>query len=136
MHTRKDYMEGRCSHSDYYAEVAAALYEEGVLRLPSACMGERVVDALEQGDIHLNTIPLSIWDGAAIPFTRKAAVHRVFQERGDWASLGGFVCALKEFARIRARQLVGDEERWRVLHQNAAENAEKAAREAKRLANG
>lgn len=135
MHTRKDYMEGRCSHSDYYAELALALYEASLLRLPSACQGEKVVDALERGDIHLNTIPLSLWDGAAIPFMRMAAAHRIFMERGDWVSLGGFVCALKEFARMRARQLIGDEERWRVLHERADENAEKAAREAKRLAN-
>lgn len=138
MHTRKDYMEGRCSHSDYYAEVARALYDAGLLTLPSACSGEKVVDALEQGDIHLNTIPLSLWDGAAIPFMRKAAAHRVFQERGDWVSLGGFVCALKEFARIRARQLIGDEHRWQVMHEKAeerAEHARKLALEAKRRDN-
>jgi hypothetical protein len=135
---RKDYMEQRCTHSEYYGEIAQRLYDEGLLHLPSSCSGEKVVDALEQGDIHLNTIPLSIWDGAAIPFLRRAATHNVFLERGDWVSLGNFVCALKEFARMRARQLIDDETRWKAIHDQYEERLDKALKrrlELKRLDN-
>ena len=133
MHTRKDYMEGRCSYSDYYEGIARALGDAGFLRLPYSV--PQIIAALERGDMHLNSLPLSGWDGAAIPFTRKAAVHRIFQAHDDWVSLGGFVCALKEWARMFARASINDEGRWRILHLNAAENAEKAAREAKCIAN-
>lgn len=139
MHTRRDYMEGRCSHSAYYEEVAKRLYAKGLLHLPPAISNERVLDALKRGDLHLNSIPLSEWDGAAIPYTRLAAAHRVFAEFDDWTSLANYVCALKEWARMRARAHLGNDELWAIIQVEANKNAEQArklAMEAKRRANG
>lgn len=91
MLTRKDYMERRCTHHDYYMGLWKALR----IPLPPTISQADLVRACEVGDVHLNSIPLSKWDGGVIPYLRLAYVHKAFQERGDWVSLAGLVCVLK-----------------------------------------
>ena len=89
--TRKDYMDKKCTHHDYYMGLWSALR----IPLPPTITHHQLVQACERGDVHLNSIPLSKWDGAVIPFLRLAHVHKAFHERGDWVSLSGLVCVLK-----------------------------------------
>lgn len=96
--TRKDYMEGRVTHEQFYSSVAktAGISFERSDLLP------RVKAALEAGDEHLNSIPLALWDNrAANPVTR-ANISRALKEHGDFFSLAGGVCTLKQAAKNAA----------------------------------
>ncbi len=99
MKTRQDYLEGRCEHSEYYGEIAKVC---GVAFTDSADIA-RFKRALAT-DSNLNSIPLAWWDGraAALMTYNGAAVRRALKERGDFYSMAGGVCILKEAARKAA----------------------------------
>jgi len=94
--TRKDYMNHQVTHRQYYASVAqlAGIDYSASYLLP------RIKVALASGDEHLNTIPLAVWDIAAIQ--SQHVLTRSLREHGDSFSLGGGVCAHKEAARLAA----------------------------------
>lgn len=92
--TRKDYLDGKVSHHEYYLAVAKTC---GVsYELADPVFLARVKKALDDGDIHLNSIPLQVWDrrGAGIVGLQKA-----FREHGGYDSLAGRVCLLKAVAK-------------------------------------
>jgi hypothetical protein len=101
--TRSDYLNGRCTHREYYAAICK---DGGVSFFPGEpFIKNRVRPALEAGDEHLNTIPLHEWDRMAggtkerpIPFT----LAQAFRDRGDYATPAGLVCVYKEAARRAA----------------------------------
>ena len=92
MYTRADYMDKRCTHSEYYGEIVA----DAGIDFTNAPIMDRVREALASGDEHLNTIPLRTWDimGAGLLWI---APH--FKARKDTMSLAGLVCVAKEAAR-------------------------------------
>ena len=94
--TRKDYMENRITHLEYYgnvARIAGIRFSEEFLT--------RCDKALTAGDEHLNTIPLSTWDmmGAAWRVRIASALKQVNNTGG--VSLSDLVCTLKSAAIIR-----------------------------------
>ena len=93
--TRKDYMENRITHLEYYgnvARIAGIRFSEEFLT--------RCDKALTAGDEHLNTVPLSTWDmmGAAWRVRIASALKQVNNTGG--VSLSDLVCTLKSAAII------------------------------------
>lgn len=91
--TRQDYMTGKVTFAEFYRAVNAT----AGLKITDADLLQRVRAALAAGDEHLNTIPLPVWDGRAM-FAR-CALSRALREHGDFYSMAGGVCCLKQAAR-------------------------------------
>lgn len=99
---RSEYMNGQGDktllHRQYYAQFvtdnvrALVLHTIGRSRLISST------------DAHFNDIPLQRWD--AMVRMLPPSVPAALKSCGDWLSLGGGVCVLKE----AARQIVENEE--------------------------
>ena len=93
MFTRSDYLEKKCSHRKYYAQyVTPAMWE----RVEWTFEIERLVSAFRQGDQHFNTFPLRQWDYIALHLP--ARIIKLMREAGDYPTLAGGVCILKEAA--------------------------------------
>lgn len=93
--TRIDYLEGRCSHREFYD---AVLRTAGVVAPHGdAELKKRVRDALAAGDEHLNSIPPPTWDAHAAPHV--ARFSAALRAHGDFWSLAGGVCLMKEWLR-------------------------------------
>lgn len=86
MFTRKQYLDGECSFTDYYLDIADA----AGLKAFDRSLIERCVAALKAGDEPLNSIPLPTWGHT---FTAPAA--KALRERGDYPTLAGNVCLWK-----------------------------------------
>ena len=57
MNTRKQYLENKCSHREYYAQFV----DKDVLKIVRNEIG---IDAIKSSkDEHLNDIPMKLWDG-------------------------------------------------------------------------
>lgn len=89
MFTRNDYMENRCTHRQYYGQFV----NEGTKQLVLTRIGKARL--LESKDEHMNDIPLGMWD-RLVP---RAPGSGKFKEAGDYYTLSGGVCMLKEAAR-------------------------------------
>jgi hypothetical protein len=87
MFTRKDYMDGRVTHEQYYGQYVTP----GLVKLVVDRFGLDRLCACPAGD-HFNSIPLSSWD----MLTRWIGVKWA-PDDGD--SLAGRVCILKAAAR-------------------------------------
>jgi hypothetical protein len=98
--TRQDYMERRVTHREYYASVA----KDAGVAFHDGPFIERVRKALAAGDEHLNTIPLDEWDRRASGPTPH--LSSAFKRHGDFWSLAGAVCVLKEAAKQAAEATV------------------------------
>ena len=99
---RQDYMDGKVTHADYYRSIARAAgisFELGPFELL-----RQVKEALVNGDDHLNTIPLSVWDRLATAAYMNGSVIRAFKEHGDFWSLAGGVCLAKQAAKDAAKK--------------------------------
>lgn len=96
MITRKDYMEGRTSHSAYYRDIITAM--GGPDAIPCPATDDEIDEALRASDNHLNTIRLGRWDSYV---SRLSGATTALKARGDFLSLGNGVCILKEAARWR-----------------------------------
>ena len=100
MITRKQYMDASredqpAMHRAYYGEIV----KECRVRIPADLVAKSR-QALADGDEHLNTIPLGIWDNM-VRYTLPP-VGKALKERGDYLTLGTGVCILKEAARLQA----------------------------------
>jgi hypothetical protein len=80
-YSRKDYMDGVCTHRQYYAQFVT----DGVKAMVARAISIQVLVA--STDPHLNDIQLSRWDRLATGV------------RADDNSLASRVCVLKEAAR-------------------------------------
>lgn len=92
MMTRQDMMnasDSAAAHRAYYGEIADKV---GGFRF-SPDMVQRARQALANGDVHLNTIPLRQWD-SLVPTLRGATA--ALKARGDYLTLATGVCILKE----------------------------------------
>ncbi len=95
--TRKQYMSGEVSFTDFYR----AVYQAAAISLkPDSPLISRVRTALTEGDEHLNTIPLKEWDMMAAQNGSRLA--RAFKAHGDFNTMAGGVCAMKQAARDAA----------------------------------
>lgn len=92
MKTRKEYLDGAVSHREYYAQFVT----EGVKQLVEKRIG---IDRLKKStDEHLNDIPLKTWDNLFSTGVPKYIGDKL-REAGDFPTMAGAVCILKEAAR-------------------------------------
>ncbi len=88
MFTRQDYLDKKCNHRQYYAQFVDAALIAAVLN--------RIGKELKSStDDNLNDIPLARWDGMARSIRPGASLNKA----GDYPTLAGQVCILKEAAR-------------------------------------
>ena len=90
MWTRKQYMNGECSHRTYYAQFVTPSVLDAVRQHITV---DRLVRARDQE--YFNPIPLVEWDrlSSHVPRTQ------VMKAAGEGWSLGSAVCILKEAGR-------------------------------------
>jgi hypothetical protein len=87
MITRKDYLEGRATHSEYYGQFVQSVHMSRVKLFKKKIK--------ESTDKHFNDIPLEFWQRLALPSYAEAKM----KEAGDYVTLAGAVCIIKEAAR-------------------------------------
>jgi len=92
MWTRKQYVNGECSHRTYYAQFVNPAVVAMVKR---AFTVERLVRCSDQD--YFNTIPLHRWDSMAM--AAQAQSKQLRKDTGEGLSLTTGVCILKEAAR-------------------------------------
>jgi len=92
-------------HQRYFLEIAL---EAGLTEKDVPATRDEIREALANGDIHLNTIPLARWDQRSISITRGGGpLHQAYRRRGDvnFTPYDG-VCPLKALARHLAAETV------------------------------
>ena len=91
--TRQDYLNKKCSHREYYSQYVT----EGIRKGVCSYIG---IDKLRAStDEHLNDIPLKEWDYITVSILSCTGLTLKMEERGDYSTLAGHVCILKEAAR-------------------------------------
>lgn len=88
MITRKEYMIGACTHREYYAQFV----NHRTRYLVAQHIGAERIKASTHP--HFSDIPLSEWDR----LTPCAAGSAQFEKAGDYYTVAGGVCMLKEAA--------------------------------------
>ncbi len=89
MITRKDYLEGRATHSEYYGQFVSERHF-AVLNLEH----EKIKNSTDK---HFNDIPLKFWQELALRASTYTTTKMI--EAGDYLTLAGAVCIIKEAAR-------------------------------------
>jgi hypothetical protein len=93
--TRKDYLNNKCTHRQYYAQFVNKSVKSTVLNYYSI---KRLKEAFEE-DNHFNSLPLQKWD----------TMHSLFaismKEVGDYLTKSGNVCIHKEAAKQLIEEL-------------------------------
>jgi hypothetical protein len=92
MYTRQDYLSHKCTHSEYYSQFVTS----HTLKLVNDIFGKDHLKECYTKDQNLNNIPLYKWDNLAL-FVN---CDKALKECGDFSSLAGKVCILKESAKI------------------------------------
>ena len=94
---RPEYLFGNITHQDYYETIGECL---NISQQDLPCSLETVRLALDNGDVHLNTIPLWKWDerDCLVRIRVGPQHHRDF----SW-SLSDSVCTLKAAAKKLAK---------------------------------
>ena len=88
MFTRKDYLNGECTHEEYYGQLVTQGMKDHIVRaIPQALA--------KSTDPVFNDIPLSTWDRLGMAYSLRSE----FKGLGDFRSKAGIVCVLKEAAR-------------------------------------
>jgi hypothetical protein len=88
MYTRKQYLNGECTHREYYSQ----LVNKGVINQVLSNIGrEAILDSTEES---FNDIKLSKWDSIRIN-----SLATSMKALGDYLTQAGSVCILKEAAR-------------------------------------
>lgn len=91
MKTRKEYLNNECTHSEYYGQFVT----NSIKSLVKQQFGIQVLRDSYASDEHLNNIPLVKWDVIAPLVTSGGKM----KDCGDYLTLSGQVCILKEAAR-------------------------------------
>ena len=87
---RSDYLSGACTHREYYGQfVTEYILTQLMERMPQKRWAESTCE-------HFNDIPLHWWDRVSII---AAEADAKFTACGDYPTLAGRVCILKEAAR-------------------------------------
>ena len=93
MITRNDYIQtgGRDAHRAYYAQFITPAHKSRILNNIG-------IERLQRSDDHyFNDIPLELWDKISVPVPAQSA--KLLRECGDYPTLAGAVCIMKEAAR-------------------------------------
>ncbi len=95
--TRSDYLatgqtDRMAAHRAYYAQFVTPAHFGRLRRLVG------LIDRIKSSnDPHFNNIPLSTWDRMSVPVPAESAAK--MKECGDYITLAGAVCILKEAAQ-------------------------------------
>lgn len=94
MFTREDYIENRCTHRQYYGQFVTDRHKNLVIsRFDAAELKEAFIK-----DEHLNLIRLVEWDNLTTIMINDSS-NKALKDSGDYVTLCGRVCILKEAAR-------------------------------------
>lgn len=94
MKTRKQCLDQKCSHRDYYSQFVT----NGTRAIVLSVVGKKAL--VGSTDEHLNDIPLSTWDGIGQLIIHTPSDLRIRMEAaGDYCTAAGLVCIAKEAAR-------------------------------------
>jgi hypothetical protein len=88
---RQEYLSGRVTFEEFYREVNRLA---GIKFRADHWAVIEAKEALAQGDVHLNSIPLRDWDMMASAACR--SLSKAMKELGDFYSMAGGVCAMKQ----------------------------------------
>ncbi len=99
-YTRQDYLGRKCTHRQYYAQFVGTKERQ----LVSRRFGVSYLKTSFAYDEYFNNIPLSNWD--ALSVNRRADMKAA----GDYQTLAGAVCILKEAARQVCEQETNDDD--------------------------
>ena len=94
MFTRKEYLDGKCTHSEYYSQYVENTDAKGLVL---SFWDEKTLFEAYEKDEHLNTLSIKSWDELAERLT--IGPWLTFSELGDMNTLSNRVCVLKEAAR-------------------------------------
>jgi len=94
MITRKDLIDKKNTHEEYYGEIVQEL---GINAVSIIERNPNIKEAFLNGDENLSAMPLSFWDRAALGIEGSARL--VLSKRGDNYSMAGGVCIMKEAVR-------------------------------------
>lgn len=106
MFTRKDYLDGKCSHGEYYAQLVNESNAKGVV-LSYFSLDD--LKKMYESDKHFNRVPERLWlhHGMGADYglytweqLGKRLVGVDWKKYGDYCSIAGQVCVLKEAARM------------------------------------
>ncbi len=89
MRTRKEYLDGDCTHREYFAQFVSPDRPEHV----AGIIGKQRL--LNSTDPHMNDIPLFEWDAIPNPHGTDMKMRAI----GDYPTLSSAVCISKEAAR-------------------------------------
>lgn len=90
--TRQDYMNGLCSHDDYYSQFV----NENIKLLVLERFNIEILQSAYAVDHHFNSLPLPIWDKLTLLFS----CNNEMKILGDYSTLAGKVCILKQAAKM------------------------------------
>lgn len=101
MKTRQNYLNGECSHRDYYAQFVTS----GIKEIVRQRIGIKVIKESIKKDENLNVISLAVWDSLAQWFKiTPSNIGVQMKESGDFLTLAGSVCIFKEAVRQIAEE--------------------------------
>ena len=94
MYTRTQYLNSDCTHGEYYGQFVTS----EIINLVKSRFGIERLENCFSKDEHLNNIPLENWDClvSSLPRYVQAGLKNV----GDYLTLAGGVCILKQAARM------------------------------------
>ena len=102
LYTRQDYLNGVCSHNQYYSQFVTG----DILKLVENKFGYIELKNAFYKDVHLNSIPLSTWDQLGLHVKPK------MNKYGDWLTMSSKVCILKVAAKIIIYTYGEAKKRW------------------------
>jgi len=116
MFTRKQLMRvpkeyGLLAHQTYFEELVNANGGFKAFSIPFSI--EEVKEALESGDIYLNTLPLEKWDRAQV-FMRVS--RKTLDDRSENRSMATLNCMLKAAARLRYESIKFMDDHLQIVH--------------------
>lgn len=88
MFSRQQYINGECSHSQYYGQFVTSAVKHAVI----FSIGKEAI--VKSNDPHFNDIPLRKWHLLSFPVNSQK-----LKEAGDYLTLAGKVCIAKQAAR-------------------------------------
>ena len=95
MITRKEYLDGKYTHRQYYTQFV----NDNVKLMVLDKIGLDMI--INSKDEHFNDIPITIWDNIGLP----CGIGNLLKSAGDFYTLAGQVAILKESAKqIKEKQ--------------------------------